>query len=698
MKSTFSFSAMAIAVAGGLSAGTSNQVKAEAAGSAVSIEQVQVIGQRPTSIAVLDINSNDAMLPDFRDALVHLPGINSNGNGPLTAIVQYRGLFGDRIRVNIDGAPVVGAGPNAMDPPLSNVFSTPGTNIKLYRGVAPVSVGPETLGGALNIERDYTTLFANKAEWRGKLDVQRQSEGSAKHYLGTVGYHDSDVFMQVFAANQERDDINDGNGNLIPNSFYERSAYGAQAGFRKGNHQFTASVQRIDTDETGTPALAMDIIYIDSAAWRLQYQWQDKDVGTFSFRTFGNSNQHGMNNFAFRDATMDPMSRLNTVDSLAHGYEAVWNQTLASGELTLGADWHTASHNSTITNPILNNFNIHNFNGIERTSESVFGEWQHILNSTQVTAGLRYTQIDANAGEVSHSMAMMNPNVVMLVDTFNNAERELDFDFVDATLHLNGELSEQWQWHAAVGQKGRAPSYQELFVWFPLGISAGMADGRNYLGNLELEHEQARQVDLGLTWQSQNLSVSPRVFYQDIDDFIVGNMSANQTANMVSTMMTGAPPLEWGNADASLYGFDILLSATLSEQLKLDMTASLVEGDRDDLDEPLYRIAPASLITQLSWTQDNWQAEVEWQLIAEQNEVSVIQNEMESTGFGIINAMFRYQFNSHVELTLQAYNLLDKAYQPHLGGVNRIAGIAQPQGERLFAPGRILGANLSLGF
>jgi len=47
-----------------------------------------------------------------------MPGANINKNGELTGIAQYRGMYGDRIRVSVNAAQISGAGPNAMDAPL----------------------------------------------------------------------------------------------------------------------------------------------------------------------------------------------------------------------------------------------------------------------------------------------------------------------------------------------------------------------------------------------------------------------------------------------------------------------------------------------------------------------------------------------------------------------------------------------------
>lgn len=662
------------------------------------VEHITVTGHPLTRSLELDAVRSDSLSPDLRDTLLRLPGVNANGNGPLTAIMQYRGLYGSRVLVNVDGAPVVGAGPNGMDPPLSNLFATPGTRVTLYRGIAPVAAGAETLGGALDLTRDYDALFSATPAWRGALTVQRQDQGETDHIIASLGYHSDSVFVQGFAADQHRDDIEDGNGRSIPNSFYDRSAYGVLAGWRAGNHQLSGFFQNIDTDETGTPALAMDINYIDSDAFRLHYQWQNDNTGTFELKVFGNNNEHGMDNVAFRPATMPMRARLNTVESKARGAIATWQQALAEGELRAGAELQTAEHDSVITNPLMNNLTINNFNNVERDLQSLFAQWQGTWDSIAMTTGVRYTQVDADAGEVSNSMAAMNPAVASLVNRFNDTDRSLDYQFIDAALHLNGSLTPKWRWDAALAQKGRAPSYTELFVWLPLGISAGLADGRNYLGNLALQDERARQVDLGLTYQDESWSVAPRLFYQTIDNFIVGSPSTDMTANMISTMMTGRPPLMWINADATLYGMDMLVSGSLTPELSIEATATFTRGDRDDLDEPLYRVAPATLLTRLIWQQSQWQLTLESELVANQTRISAIQDELQSAGYGIVNGSVQYQVNQYVVITAVVNNLLDKAYQPHLGAVNRVAGIEQPTGERLFASGRNASLQVSLSF
>ena len=88
----------------------------------------------------------------FATLMSRVPGANVNNNGPLSGIAQYRGMFGDRINVVSDGSNYKPACANAMDAPLSHVPASLTEILKVYRGIAPVSSGMETLGGTIITE------------------------------------------------------------------------------------------------------------------------------------------------------------------------------------------------------------------------------------------------------------------------------------------------------------------------------------------------------------------------------------------------------------------------------------------------------------------------------------------------------------------------------------------------------------------
>lgn len=664
------------------------------------LETMEVIGHATLDELRLGLVPEQDTSADFRRSLAKLPGVSVIGNGGVTAIPQYRGLFGDRVSIQVDGAQIAGAGPNAMDSPLSHAVPKPASIVTVYRGIAPVSVGAETLGGAITVESDVQSRFAEQAAWHSNLSLHTRDGGETKHASGYFGFANKTFFVSANGIDQQQDSAEDGRGVVIPNSFYARHGYGADTGVRFGNHMISGTYQKIKTQDSGTPALAMDIEYIDANWYRLHYGFQGTGANNMQaeLSLYGNQNEHGMNNFLSRPLANMMMARKNTVDSDARGFKGRVTFSADMGLFSSGMQWDENQHNSTINNPLMGSLKINNFNEIERTRQSVFVDWESEFGAISSKIGTRLTQIDSSAGEVSNSMAMMNPNVAAIVDRFNQADRASAYQFVDFSAHFSGDIDNQLAWQASLARKHRAPSYTELYVWLPLGISAGLADGRNYVGNLDLTEESANQIDLGLTYTASRMQVSPQLFYQSIDNYIVGEPSTDPLANMISTMMSGRDPLQWQNTDATLWGMDILFNGQLSPSLTIDMAATWVRAKRDDINQPLYRIAPATLSTSLNWQSENVLLSVESELVANQKQVSSLQDENPTAGYGLINLMLQYHVNEHIRVSLNVDNLFDKGYQSHLGGVNRVNSSDVMPGERLFSPGREVSATLTVAW
>jgi iron complex outermembrane receptor protein len=660
-------------------------------------EVVTVTGQRLFTELQSPLDNTNSVSVDLSEVLDKLAGVDINNNGPATNILQYRGMFGERVNVMIDGATITGAGPNAMDSPLSHILAEPGLTVSAARGIAPVIAGPETLGGHIVIQSNEQLFFSKQDRFFGHLLGQTLDNGDMYQGGGSLGYSTDSAYGLVMLTEQRADEMEDGSGRQIPNFRYDRSGGKAKFGAKFDDHQVHFSYQRLDTDNAGTPALGMDINYIDAEWYRLKYLFEPNDDFGVSVTLFGNDNKHGMDNISQRN-TMDMMARLNTVDAESNGIDALAYLETELGRLDFGFNWVDDEHNSVITNPVMNNLTINNFNGISRELASVFAQLSEQQDHWRWAAGMRFANVASDAGEVGSTMAMMNPNVATLVNDFNGSDRSIDHNLFDLTLHADYSFNRNLTGILAIAQKTRAPSYTELYTWLPLTISAGLADGFTYLGNLDLDEETAHQIDLGLNWQHDNWSLMSNIYYQSIDDYIVGVPAMNQAAMMITTMMGNSAPLQWQNVDATIWGAEFTGQYKLSSELTLSMTANLVRGKRDDIDDNLFRMSPNSLRTALTWQRENITLNAESVLFARQERVSLLQNEQESAGYGLINLSASYQFSPNLTASLNANNLLDKTYQPHLAGVNRIRDAETPVGERLFAPGRQIMASLQYRF
>ena len=100
------------------------------------LEELVVTASQDTR--TIDVADELLISSDLAQLLKRAPGANVNSNGPLTGIPQYRGMYGSRIAMSMDGTQLAPSGPNWMDPPLSYAVGGQLESLKIYRGIVPV--------------------------------------------------------------------------------------------------------------------------------------------------------------------------------------------------------------------------------------------------------------------------------------------------------------------------------------------------------------------------------------------------------------------------------------------------------------------------------------------------------------------------------------------------------------------------------
>ena len=643
--------------------------------------------------------------PDLADWLTSVPGANVNSNGPITGIAQYRGLYGDRVAASLDGHPVIGAGPNAMDTPLS--YSTPliVDSMTVYRGIAPVSAGINTLGGAVEVKmRKAETMSSEATALSGDVQAGYRSNNSAKTLSAVTNISKGDVALLLYGNSQKGDSMESGDGVVISPTDFDKVQFGGDIRYSKDDNEIGLSYHYTDTNDSGTPALPMDIEYIEShritldGAFTLsdwQGEWQLGYIDA----------DHGMTNFLMRENNDPTKYRRNNATAETSDFKVKVTKDFDFGELAFGVDGYFASHDSVITNPNNMMFEVVNFNKVEDNRYGIFTQWQNQFDQTKVQLGVRLKRAEADAGEVSTSMAMMSNMMGSLAgglqDDFNNANRKVSDNNVDIALNTQTKLSTNLSFSAGVGLKTRAPSYQERYLWTPMESTGGLADGHTYIGDINLKSETAYQVDLGLTYQDDKLMLAPHIFYQSIDDYIQGTPlgMADMSAKMLANMMSGdTNPLKFSNVDAELYGIDLNGYYHISDQIELSTIISYVQGERRDIDDNLYRIAPLNGQVNLRYSTDDWMVKTSLVMAAKQNDVSSTNDEQKTSGYGVVNIDAQYFVNNDLAIRLGVDNILDKNYQNHLGGYNRVKGTDIPVMSRLPSEGVSAWAEVTYSF
>lgn len=674
------------------------------------ITEITVLGVRDTHTVITD----DTLIApaDTAQMLRKMPGANINKNGELTGIAQYRGMWGDRINVAVDGAQISGAGPNAMDAPLSYAPVALLQALTINRGIAPVSAAQETIGGFIQANT-YSGEFGDSSDFElaGRTYFGTQTVNQGMVASGFFSLANRNHLFRGFVMNENADDLEFPGGTIVP-SEYERERFDVGYSFRTGDHEFSIDVARNNTGDSGTAALPMDIVSIDSDLFRSKYVYDGVD-GKLTAEVFGSDNEHWMTNFHLRRPPQDNMMSPGTMRyrqtfaaSENQGFNLRYEQYVDNGTWQYGLDGHFTTHRAIVTNPNAAAFFLYNFNDATRDVLGAFVERNLAISSTLgLDAGVRYNRVEMDAGEIGANLnpmnmpmgmpVMMNNMSAMLANQFNNSQRDQTDNNVDwfARLSLDGDSGLVWYLGAA--RKTRSPSYQERYLWTPMESTGGMADGKTYVGRVDLNPEVAHELELGFDWDGDNFSVYPRLFYKDVSDFIQGtpatNMTVNSLAMMMSNMGMGTPdPLEFNNTEATFYGFDVEARYQLSASFTLRAIANVVRGERDDIDDDLYRVSPDNLIVALDYQGSDWLVSLEGITYADQDRIAVTNLEQPTDGYTIVNLSGLITFPPGTELRLGVENLMDEEYFDHLAAYNRAFNPDIPVRARM--PG--LGRNL----
>lgn len=647
----------------------------------------------------VDLETAPVTTPDSASLLRRTPGANVNRNGPLTGLPQYRGMFGDRVNVQVNGIHITSGGPNGMDPAISYVPRGQLGSFKVIRGIAPVSSGVESIGGTVILDTK-TSEFNDSNELQPGFDFSTGGASVDESYsvnaMATLANRDHR--MHLYGSRENGGNIEFPGGKIRP-SKHERNNYGAGYGFRFGDHEISFNARRNRTDETGTPSLPMDILFIDTDTYELEYKGNVANYGLHG-KVYKTDVNHDMANFVLRDPPAPTRTRMNQTGSNGLGYRADISIPLGSGTLMVGSDGHFSEHRATVIDPVNNpNFRVVNFNDVERDAYGFFSEWQgQVMTTLDLEFGVRYTRVNSDAGKVSHFMAGMNPNIATLQNRFNNADRSKTDNNFDIVGKLDYAMNSDLKLLFEAGLKSRAPSYQQRYLWVPLQATNGLADGNNYVGDINLDSERAYEVDFGADWRRTGMYAEPRVFYRFVDDYIQGTPATDPAVITVSTANGDATPLKWDNVDAKFYGFDMAFGTTFGNYWSVDGIISYVRGERDDINDDLYRIAPLNGRVSLNYRRSNWWGTAEAVAYDKQNKVSKTNNETKTDSYALLNLTAGFSPARNLNFTLGVENVFNKEYEDHLSGINRVANSDVSVGKRVPGSGRGVFGNLSYQF
>lgn len=574
-----------------------------------------------------------------------VPGGGVHSNGAISGQTYYRGNFGPRMNVLIDNVRIQSGGPNWMDPPLHYMPNTLVESFEVQRGIDSVSNG-SALGTTVKVTPKSSKFTdADAFTLSSDIEVSAHSVDSGYNAGGVVGLSNKRHRVHITGSHDDGDDFRSGDGD-VDGTEYERSSIGAGYGYQIGAHEFSFDARYVSSKDTGTPSLPLDPNFFHTQLYNAKYLGE---MATFDieFTVFHTDVEHQMLNYDLRPApnfTDLPLAfatgtdrREVDVDSDDTGASLKLSRAVSNGEITFGIDGHNADHNAVITDPDFMPFFVTNFNNAEEDHLGIFGEWSGSYKSASLEFGVKYKQVKTDADEVDALPANIEPAASMmgtppaavraLRNRFNNADRSKKDHNLDLAAKLTYPINDELSLIAGYARKTRSPTYIERYLWIPLNVNAGLGDGNNYIGNIELDPEWSNQFELGLDWANDRAYFTPRVHYQRINNYIQGVAVDMNMFNMpiigVSANANGDPtPLQFQNVEAKIYGFDTDWGYELNPNWMLSGTATYVRGKRRDVNDDLFHIAPPRASAALTRNFANGSATIEGVLVAKQTKIS----------------------------------------------------------------------------
>ncbi len=669
---------------------------------------------------------------DTASLLRDVPGVSLYGAGGVSSLPVIQGLADDRLRIKVDGMDLISACGNHMNPPLSYIDPSSVGSIQVFGGIAPVSVGGDSIGGAIQVN-SAASEFAAAGQGtlaKGQAGAFYRSNGNATGGNISATIASDKLSMTYSGSTTESDNYKAGGdfkpaglaftdagqswvnstkwlpANEVGTSMYKSTNHSLGLALRNENHQVELKLAKQDIPYQGFPNQRMDMTGNDSDQANLhykgKYQWGKLEASAYHENT-----RHKMN--FLEDKVFWYLNPPQTIpapgmpmDTEGKNTGAVVKADIALSQrdtLRVGGeyqsyrlkDWWEPSGNGGMWPDTFWNIN----NG-ERDRYAMFAEWEANWSTQWLSqVGLRSETVKMDTGTVQG----YSGTYAAEANAFNAKNRSRTDNNWDMTALARYMADSTKTYEFGYARKTRSPNLYERYTWSTGGMAMNMinmvGDGNGYVGNLDLKPEVAHTISATADWhdaeqQSWGLKATP--YYTYVQDYInaqrctaADSLMAGSRCAVASNLTTtnSFVFLKYLNQDAQLYGLDVsgyfpLARNTGYGSFTMTGTMNYVRGKTESgVDDDLYNMMPLNAKLAVVQRTGGWTNTAEIQLVDSKTDVSQIRNELKTAGYGLFNLRSSYEWKqARVDLGID--NVFDKFYNLPLGGAYVGQGLTMP--------------------
>jgi iron complex outermembrane receptor protein len=614
------------------------------------------------------------------ESLTKIGGVSTLATGPAISKPVIRGLSYNRVLTINDG--VRQEGQQWGDEHGIEVDEASVNKIELLKGPASIIYGSDAMAGVVNI---ITNVPVQLNTIKANLSSNYQTNNNLRTINLNIAGNKSGFNWNIYTSNKAAGDYKNKYDNRVFNSKFTENNIGGYVGYngkRGFSHLLVSSFNLKAGLIEGERDSAGYFIKHLAAGKTERANSEDFKTSTplipyqhirhFKIAT-DNNIKLGKNNLTFnlgyQQNRREEFGNPDDVNERALFFDL---QTF-----TYTGQFHFAEKKNWKTSIGINGMQQQNANkGLEQLIPDynlfdfgIYAFTQKIINNLTISGGLRFDNRNVDAGNLLDGSTVKG-------NTFKKS-----FSNVSGSVGLAAQVTRAINLKFNIARGFRAPSIPEL-------ASNGAHEGtiRYEYGNNNLKSETSIQLDGGVEYSAQHISIGLSAFYNSFDNFIFYRklQSAAGSDSMVNLNGQNLTAFKFDQSKAALTGLESTLDIHPHplDWLHILNTFSIVSGQlRTPIEGNKYLpfIPATKLVTEfkgsfnnLTKNIHNFYAKFEVDnTFSKKNVFTVYNTETKTPGYTLLNAGIGADFVTSknkplFSLSFSAINITDVAYQNHL--------------------------------
>ncbi len=644
------------------------------------------------------------------ESLTRIGGVSTLATGPAISKPVIRGLSYNRVLTINDG--VRQEGQQWGDEHGIEIDEASVSKIELLKGPASIIYGSDALAGVVNI---ITNVPVQANTIKANVSSNYQTNNKLRTLNANIGGNKNGFNWNLYSSNKAANDYQNKYDGRVFNSRFRENNVGGYAGYNGkwgfshllvSNFNLRAGLIEGERDAEGyftkqTAGGGIERVTNDdfkSSLPLIPYQ----HIRHFKIAT-DNNVKVGRNNLTFNVGYQQ-----NKREEFGNPDDAKEQSLFFNLQtVTYTAQFRFAQRNGWENSFGLNGMQQNNENkGLEQLvpdynlfDVGVYAYSRKVVNNITISGGLRFDSRNVDAANLFDA-------AIIKGDAFKKS-----FSNISGSLGLAAQITQQLNFKLNLARGFRAPSIPELG-------SNGAHEGttRYEYGNTALKSETSLQLDAGLDFSTEHLSVGLSAFYNNFNNFIFYRklQGANASDSLVAVDGNFLTAFKFDQQKAFLAGVEATVDVHPHplDWLHILNTFSLVRGQfRQPIQgNKFIPFVPASKVStefkgsfnKLTNGVRNFYLKFEIDnTFKKKNVFTVYNTETQTPGYTLLNAGVGADFVNKQKKTLfslgfSAINLGDVAYQNHLSRLKYAAENLATQRIGVYNMGRNFSLKLNI--